>query len=220
MHGAVLMENDRVAASLRTQFEASGLLCVNVMGAPGSGKTTLLERTLRTLPAHIRAAVLTSDIQTDNDARRLARAGYPVKQVITGGACHLDATMVLRAVEDWEIEALDLLFIENVGNLLCPANVDLGEKATIVLLSVAESDETPEKYAAVYKRAGLVIITKADLVKHVDFDVKAARARIDRVHPGLPQILVSCHSGEGMRMWHRWLAAHHAAATAPAAEVV
>ena len=213
-----MMENDRVAASLRTQFEASGLLCVNFIGAPGSGKTTLLERTLRTLPAHIRAAVRTSDIQTDNDARRLARAGYPVKQIDTGGTCHFDATMVMRGLEDWDLDALDLLFIENVGNLVCPAN-DLGEAATIVLLSVTESDETPDKYAGVYRRAALAIITKTDLVKHVDFDVTAARARIDRVHPGLPQILVSCHTGEGMRMWHRWLAAHHAAAAAPA-EVV
>ena len=214
-----MTENDRVAASLRTQFEASRLLCVNFVGAPGSGKTTLLERTLRTLPAHIRAAVLTSDIQTDTDARRLARAGYPVAQIDTGGTCHLDATMIRRGLEDWDLDALDLLFIENVGNLRCQANVDLGDAATIVLLSVTESDETPEKYAGMYRRAALAIITKTDLVKHVDFDVSAARARIDRVHPGLPQILVSCHTGEGMRMWHRWLAANHAAAAAPA-EVV
>src|SRR5688572_9528548 len=184
MHQAVTMEHDRVAASLRTQFEASGVLCVNFTGAFGSGKTTLLERTLRTLPAHIRAAVLTCDIQTDNDARRLARAGYPVKQIDTGGTCHLDASMVMRGLEDCDLDALDLLFIENVGNLLCPANVDLGEAATIVLLSVTESDETPEKYAGIYRRAALAIITKTDLVKHVDFDVTAARARIDRVHPG------------------------------------
>jgi hydrogenase nickel incorporation protein HypB len=219
MHQAVLMENDRVAASLRTQFEASGLLSVNVVGAPGSGKTALLERTLRTLPAHIRAAVLTSDIQTDTDARRLARAGYPVRQIATGGRCHLDATMVVRALDEWDLSALDLLFIENVGNLVCPATVDLGEAATIVLLSVTQSDETPEKYADIYRRAALVIITKADLVRHVDFDLHAASARIDRVHPGLPQILVSSRTGEGMRPWHRWLAAHRAAAAAPA-EVV
>ena len=127
--------------------------------------------------------------------------------------------MVARACAEIDLEGVRLLFIENVGNLVCPANVDLGEAATIVLLSVTESDETPEKYAGIYRRATLAIITKTDLVKHVDFDVQAARARIDRVHPGLPQILVSCHTGEGMRMWHRWLAANHAAAAAPAAVV-
>jgi hydrogenase nickel incorporation protein HypB len=137
----VLRENDRLAADLRRHFKSAGLLCLNFIGAPGSGKTALLEQTLRGLPRGTRAAVLTGDIQTDNDARRIARTGVPVKQIATDGASHLDADMVARALHRWDLDVIDLLLIENVGNLVCPANVDLGEHAKVVLLSVTEGDD-------------------------------------------------------------------------------
>jgi hydrogenase nickel incorporation protein HypB len=214
VEGKILKENDRLAATLRRGFRDTGLLCVNLISAPGSGKTTLLERTLTGLPAGTRAAVLTGDIQTDNDARRIARAGYPVKQISTGGICHLDASMVTRALEDWDLDTIDLLFIENVGNLVCPTSFDLGEHAKIVLLSVTEGDDKPEKYPGIYRRAELALITKSDLLPHVDFDVARAQAHAERVHPDIRQIVMSCRTGEGMQEWQQWLAARRAAAAA------
>jgi len=209
-----LTENDRLAARLRVQFERRGVLCLNLISAPGSGKTTLLESTLRGLPAGTRAAVLTGDIQTDNDARRIARAGYPVKQISTGGICHLDAAMVTEALADWDLDTVELLFIENVGNLVCPTAYDLGEHAKVVLLSVAEGDDKPEKYPGIYRRAALSVITKSDLLPYVDFSVAAARAHADRVRPGLPQIVVSCRTGAGLDAWQAWLRQRRTAATA------
>ena len=216
----ILKENDRLAAELRTRFASRGLLCLNFISSPGSGKTTLLERTLTGLPRGTRAAVLTGDIQTDNDARRIARSGYPVKQISTGGTCHLDASMVTRALDEarWDLDSIDLLFIENVGNLVCPTSFDLGERAKIVLLSVTEGDDKPEKYPGIYRRAALALITKSDLLPHVDFDVARARAHAERVHPGLRHVLMSCHSGQGMDEWQEWLAARRAAA--PETEVL
>jgi hydrogenase nickel incorporation protein HypB len=208
----ILKANDRLAAALRQEFQARGLLCLNFISAPGSGKTALLEHSLEALPAGTRAAVLTGDIQTDNDARRIARAGYPVKQISTGGTCHLDANMVARALEDWDLDAIDLLFIENVGNLVCPTSFDLGEHAKIVLFSVTEGEDKPEKYPGIYRRAELALVTKSDLLPYVDFDVARARASAERVHPGLRQILVSSRTGEGMDEWLQWLAARRAAA--------
>jgi hydrogenase nickel incorporation protein HypB len=206
-----LEENGRLAARLRGQFERRGVLCLNFISSPGSGKTTLLERTLRTLPDGTRAAVLTGDIQTDNDARRIARTGFPVRQICTGGTCHLDASMVERTLEGWDLDGLDLLFIENVGNLVCPASFDLGEHAKVVLLSVTEGDDKPEKYPGIYRRASVALITKCDLLRYVTFDVACAREHADRVHPGLPHIVLSCHSGEGMLQWHQWIERHRQA---------
>jgi hydrogenase nickel incorporation protein HypB len=211
MERRILKENDRLAAELRGRFEAGGLLSLNLISSPGSGKTTLLERTLEGLPAGTRAAVLTGDIQTDNDARRIARTGYPVKQISTGGTCHLDASMVARALDGWDLDSIDLLFVENVGNLVCPTSFDLGEHAKIVLLSVAEGDDKPEKYPGIYRRAELSLITKSDLLPHVEFNVEAACTRAEQVHPGLRHIVLSCRSGEGMHEWQQWLAARRAA---------
>jgi hydrogenase nickel incorporation protein HypB len=205
--GKILKENDRLAGILREHFEHQGLLCLNFISAPGSGKTALLERTLTELPAGTRAAVLTGDIQTDNDARRIARAGYPVKQISTGGICHLDASMITRAVDDWVLDDVDLLFIENVGNLVCPTSFDLGEHAKIVLLSVTEGEDKPEKYPGIYRRAELALFTKADLLPHVDFDLPLAQRLASQIHPGIDQILVSAKTGQGMHEWHAWLAA-------------
>jgi hydrogenase nickel incorporation protein HypB len=218
VEGKILRENDRLAAELRAGFERRGLLCLNFISAPGSGKTALLERTLTELPPGTRVAVLTGDIQTDNDARRLARAGYPVKQISTGGICHLDASMVTRALADWDLDGIELLFIENVGNLVCPTSFDLGEHAKIVLLSVTEGEDKPEKYPGIYRRAELMLITKIDLLPHVDFDMARAQALARHVHPGIDQILVSSRTGEGMDQWQAWLAARRAAAAMPPVE--
>lgn len=212
VEGKILRENDRLAADLRAGFERRGLLCLNFISSPGAGKTTLLERTLTALPSGTRAAVLTGDIQTDNDARRIARSGFPVKQISTGGICHLDANMVTRALAGWDLDGIDLLFIENVGNLVCPTSFDLGEHAKVVLLSVTEGEDKPEKYPGIYRRAELMLITKTDLLPYVDFDMAHAQALARHVHPGIDQILLSCRTGDGMDQWQAWLAARRASA--------
>ena len=143
---SILNENERIAAHLRDEFAASGTVCLNFISSPGSGKTALLEKTLELLPREMRAAVLTGDLQTDNDARRLARYGYPVRQITTVGACHLDARMIEKHLEGWRLADIDLLLIENVGNLVCPTSYELGEEAKIVVLSVTEGEDKPLKY--------------------------------------------------------------------------
>jgi hydrogenase nickel incorporation protein HypB len=213
----ILKENDRLAIALRERFTSRGLLCLNFISSPGSGKTALLERTLRELPRDVRAAVVTGDIQTDNDARRLARAGYPVKQISTGGICHLDASMVTRALADWDLDDIDLLFVENVGNLVCPTSFDLGEHAKIVLLSVTEGDDKPEKYPGIFRKAELMLITKADLLPYVPFDIDQARALARGIHPGIQDIVLSTQTGDGFTAWRAWLAARLAAARLTAA---
>jgi len=201
----VLSENDRVAAELRERFSAHGILCLNLVSSPGAGKTSLLERTLEGFPRGTRVGVLTGDIQTDNDAVRLARFGYPVRQITTGGTCHLDARMIEKAIADWRLEDLDLLLIENVGNLVCPASYDLGEAAKIVVLSVAEGEDKPLKYPAMFFRSALLILNKIDLLPHVPFDLAKARKNAQLVHPGMETIEVSCVTGEGLPQWQRWL---------------
>ena len=170
----VLNENDRIAASLRERFQAHGTFCLNLISSPGSGKTALLERTLGSFDPSRRVAVLTGDIQTDNDARRLARFGFPVRQITTGGACHLDARMVERALADWRVEDLDILFLENVGNLVCPTSYDLGEEARAVLLSVTEGEDKPLKYPATFHHADLMVLNKIDLLPYVPFQADLA----------------------------------------------
>jgi hydrogenase nickel incorporation protein HypB len=202
----VLTENDRLAAELRTRFREHGILCLNLISSPGAGKTTLLERTLEVFPKAERVAVLTGDIQTDNDARRLARFGFPVKQITTGGACHLDARMVERALSEWRLDELELLFIENVGNLVCPASYDLGEAAKIVVLSVTEGEDKPLKYPAIFFRAELLVLSKTDLLPHVPFNIASARDNALRVHPGLEILEVSATTGAGLEDWRGWLA--------------
>src|SRR6266568_1756992 len=179
----VLSENDRIAAELRERFHRLGILRLNFISSPGAGKTSLLERTLEHFQPGQRVAVLTGDIQTDNDARRLARFGFPVRQITTGGTCHLDARMVERALAEWRLEELDLLFIENVGNLVCPASYDLGEAAKIVVLSVAEGDDKPLKYPAIFFKSELLVLNKTDLLPHVPFDPAQACENSRRVHP-------------------------------------
>ena len=201
----VLGENDRIAAELRASFERHGILCVNLISSPGSGKTTLLEKTLEALPRDRRVAVLTGDIQTDNDARRLARFGFPVRQITTAGACHLDARMVERALADWDLASLDLLFIENVGNLVCPTSYDLGEAAKIVLLSVTEGEDKPLKYPATFFKAKLLVLTKTDLLPYVPFDLARARENARSIHPDIEILEVSCTTGAGLDRWIDWV---------------
>jgi len=210
----VLSENDRIAGELRTRWREHGISCFNLISSPGAGKTTLLERTLEGFPRGERVAVLTGDIQTDNDARRLARFGFPVRQITTGGACHLDARMVERALANWRLAELDLLLIENVGNLVCPASYDLGEAAKIVVLSVTEGDDKPLKYPAIFFRAELLVLSKIDLLPYVPFNLTSARENALRVHPGMEILELSSTTGEGLGDWRRWLEARRHAARA------
>jgi hydrogenase nickel incorporation protein HypB len=201
----VLSENDRLAGALREKLKNNGVYCPNFISSPGAGKTLLLERTLELLPRDTRVAVLTGDIQTDNDAQRLARYGFPVRQITTGGACHLDARMIERAVDEWKLESLEYLFIENVGNLVCPASYDLGENDKIVILSVTEGEDKPLKYPATFARAGLVIINKIDLLPYVSFDLALAKENVRKVHPDAEMIEVSSTTGIGFDTWLPWL---------------
>jgi hydrogenase nickel incorporation protein HypB len=201
----VLNENDRIAAALRERFQRNGTFCLNLIGSPGSGKTALLERTLEGFDPARRVAVLTGDIQTDNDARRLARYGFPVRQITTGGACHLDAHMVERGLEGWPVEDFEILFLENVGNLVCPTGYDLGEDARAVLLSVTEGEDKPLKYPATFHHADLMVLNKIDLLPYVPFQAALACENARRVQPEIEIVEVSCTSGQGLDGWRAWL---------------
>jgi hydrogenase nickel incorporation protein HypB len=181
------------------------VLCLNLISSPGSGKTSLLERTLESLPPQTRVAVLTGDIQTENDANRLRRAGFPVKQITTGGTCHLDARMVDKHLAGWRLEDLDLLFIENVGNLVCPSSYDLGEAAKVVLLSVTEGEDKPLKYPSIFFKSELMVLNKIDLLPYVPFNAAAAEENARKVHPGMEIVRVSCTTREGLDAWLTWL---------------
>ena len=174
MEGKVLNENARVAAELRERFRERRVFCVNLISSPGSGKTTLLEKTLEALPRATRVAVLTGDLQTENDADRLKRYGFPVKQIVTGGTCHLDARMIEKHIADWDLAQLDTLIVENVGNLVCPSSYDLGEAAKIVLLSVTEGEDKPLKYPSIFFKSELMVLTKTDLLPYVPFKADLA----------------------------------------------
>ncbi len=201
----VLAKNDRLAANNRALFAREGVFVLNLVSSPGSGKTTLLERTLRDLKGICRCAVIEGDQQTDNDARRIAATGVPVKQVNTGAGCHLDAHMVGHAVEEFDLHGLDLLFIENVGNLVCPAAFDLGEDHKVVVLSVTEGEDKPLKYPAMFHHADLMLLNKIDLLPHVEFDVERCKAFARRVNPGIRILEISAKTGQGMKPWCGWL---------------
>ena len=203
----VLSENDRIAARLRDALDGIGTLTLNFIGSPGAGKTALLERTLERLPHHTRAAVVTGDIQTENDAIRLRRYGYPVRQITTSGACHLDARMVENHITDWLEQDLSLLFVENVGNLVCPTSYDLGEDAKIVVLSVAEGEDKPLKYPGIFRKAELMILNKIDLLPYVPFQIDRARENARSINPTIDILETSCTTGAGFDQWLKWLAA-------------
>ena len=201
----VLSENDRIAKSLRHRIHENGIYCPNLISSPGAGKTLLLERTLAMFPPDTGVAVLTGDIQTDNDAKRLAQYGFPVRQITTGGCCHLDARMIEKALEAWDLAALDYLLIENVGNLVCPSSYDLGEHDKIVILSVTEGEDKPLKYPGTFSRAGLVVINKIDLLPYVQFDIAKAKENVKKVNPGAEILEVSSTTGANLDDWCEWL---------------
>ena len=205
LEGKVLNENARVAAELRERFREHRVLVVNLISSPGSGKTTLLEKTLESFSPTERVAVLTGDLQTENDANRLKRYGFPVKQITTGGTCHLDARMIEKHIADWDLEELDLLIVENVGNLVCPSSYDLGESAKIVLLSVTEGEDKPLKYPSIFFKSELMVLTKTDLLPYVPFDAGLAIENARRVHSKMEVVRVSCLKGDGMQEWLGWL---------------
>ena len=197
----VLARNDLAARELRREFRRAGTFVVSLISSPGAGKTMFLEKTLALLHGRRRVAALVGDLATEKDCERLARSGAPVRQIVTGTVCHLEAEMVRKSLEGWSVEDLDFLFIENVGNLVCPAAYDLGEDLRVVMMSVTEGEDKPLKYPPVFYGADLAIITKTDLAEAVEFDAKAAARNIEAVHPCLPLMQVSAKMGAGMTEW-------------------
>lgn len=204
----VLAANAAAAEALRNGFDGAGTLVVNLISSPGSGKTTLLERTALALKHDYRLGGLEGDIATERDAERLRRMGIPTRQILTGGSCHLDARQVDQAIreEGDALRHLDILFIENVGNLICPTSYDLGEDFKVALLSVVEGDDKPFKYPAIFSRAAVTVITKADLLPHVDFDLEAVRRQVSTLNPAGRWLVTSARTGAGMEAWFALLA--------------
>jgi len=203
----ILSDNDRQARHNRAHFEEAGVLAINMMGSPGAGKTAVLEATSRALGGRWALGAVSGDLATDRDARRLDAAGVRAASITTGTACHLDARLIHHALHDIPIDDLDVFFIENVGNLVCPAIYDLGEAATVVALSVTEGEDKPIKYPVMFKNADLVLLTKVDLLPHLDVDVAAIEDGLARVMPEPRLIPVSARTGEGIDAWLAWLAA-------------
>ncbi len=203
----VLAANDDLASQNRAYFIDNSILALNLVSSPGSGKTSLLERTLCDLAGRLRVAVIEGDQQTDNDADRIQATGTRVLQINTGKGCHLDAGMIRQACEKLVPEEHSVLFIENVGNLVCPAMFDLGEKERVVIISVTEGDDKPLKYPDMFQSATLCIINKIDLLPYVPFDMEKVKANALKINPFLPILEVSCITGEGLPGWYEWLAA-------------
>jgi len=201
----ILKHNDVLARALRERFRQAGVRVVSLVSSPGSGKTALLEKTLTMLQPEFRVAALVGDLATENDAQRLARSKAKVGQIVTGTVCHLEAEMVSRALEGWELRDLDFLFLENVGNLVCPSSYDLGEELRLVLLSVTEGEDKPLKYPTIFNSADVAVLTKMDLAAAVEFDWPAAEANIQRVRPGMRILRISAKTGEGMEAWLEFL---------------
>jgi hydrogenase nickel incorporation protein HypB len=202
----ILKKNDELAQELRGRFTAAGVLVLNLVSSPGTGKTAFLERTLRELrQGGARVAALVGDLETDNDARRLAASGAPVRRINTHGICHLEAEMVGRHLEGWELGGLDYLFIENVGNLVCPSSYDLGERIRVALLSVTEGEDKPLKYPTLFNSADAAVITKMDIREAVGFDRAAALSNIRAIRPGIRIFETSAKTGAGMEEWLGWL---------------
>ena len=215
----VLKKNDAVAGRLRDRFERAGVFVISLVSSPGAGKTALLESTLRALAPAGRVAALVGDLATDRDAERLRASGVPVRQITTGTVCHLDAEMVEAALEEWDLEALDYLFIENVGNLVCPASYDIGEHLRAVFLSVTEGEDKPLKYPTIFNTADVAVITKSDLADAVGFDRGEALRNIGEVRPGLPVLELSARTGDGMAAWLSMLEAARGRCTGSGAAV-
>jgi hydrogenase nickel incorporation protein HypB len=209
----ILRKNDELARGLRNQFLDAGVLVLNLVSSPGTGKTAFLERTLRELVASgARAAALVGDLETDNDARRLGSSGAPVRQINTHGICHPEAEMIGRHLEGWQLADFDYLFIENVGNLVCPSSYDLGERIRVALLSVTEGEDKPLKYPSIFNSADAAVVTKIDLAGPCGFDRATALQNLDRIRPGIRVFETSAKTGEGMAEWLVYLAGARTAA--------
>ena len=207
----ILKKNDELAAGLRQRFADAGVLALNLVSSPGTGKTAFLERTLRELLANgSRAAALVGDLETDNDAQRLAASGAPVRQINTHGICHLEAEMVGKHLNGWNLADLDYLFIENVGNLVCPSSYDLGEKIRVALLSVTEGEDKPLKYPTLFNSADAAVITKIDIAEPCAFNRAAALRNINEIRPGIRIFETSAKTGAGMAEWIAYLAEERA----------
>jgi hydrogenase nickel incorporation protein HypB len=201
----ILKQNDVSARALRARFREAGVYVVSLVSSPGAGKTAFLERMLTDLGRTYRVAALVGDLATDNDAKRLARSGAPVRQITTGTVCHLEADMVARSMEGWELGDLDFLFVENVGNLVCPATFDLGEALRLVVLSVTEGEDKPLKYPTIFNTADVTVVTKTDLAAAVEFDSAELHRNVRAVRPGMDVFEVSAKTGAGMEHWLNFL---------------
>jgi hydrogenase nickel incorporation protein HypB len=207
----VLEANDRLAQELKDLFAERGILALNLMSSPGAGKTSLLERTLADLAGEFKMAVIEGDLQTDNDARRVAATGAQAVQINTEGGCHLNSSMILEALKQLDMDGLDILFIENVGNLVCPAEFDVGEDSKVTLLSVTEGDDKPEKYPLMFNLSEASLLNKVDLLPYVDFDMDRAKGFMRALNKDILIFDVSCKSREGLDGWYDWLRKKRAA---------
>ena len=201
----VLKANDVVAQALREKFRNAGVFVVSLVSSPGSGKTAFLEKTLTLLRQNYRVAALVGDLATENDAKRLARSQVPVKQIVTGTLCHLEAAMVEKSIADWDLSSLDFLFVENVGNLVCPSSYDLGESLRFVLISVTEGEDKPLKYPTIFNSADVAVVTKMDLADAVEFDSEVAYRNIQAVRPGMTVMSVASKTGMGIENYLSFL---------------
>ncbi len=201
----VLEANDRLAEEIKKKFAVRKILCLNLMSSPGAGKTTVLERTLTDLQDEFKMAVIEGDLQTDNDAQRIAATGAQAVQINTEGGCHLDSGQVIEALKAIDLEGLDILFVENVGNLVCPAEFDVGEDYKVTLLSVAEGDDKPEKYPLMFHISAVMLLNKIDLMPYVDFDLDKATGHATKLNKDIEVFPVSARSGENMEDWYKWL---------------
>ena len=203
----ILGENDKIAEENRKLFKDKGVFVINLMGSPGSGKTSLLEQTIANLKDKLKMAVIEGDLFTAKDAERIERHNVPVIQINTAGGCHLDAPMVKRAAESLNLDALDLIIVENVGNLVCPAEFDVGEDIKAVVLSITEGDDKPLKYPLIFKESAVAVLNKIDILKFTNFNLESAREDLTTIHPNIKIIETSCTNGEGLDIWYNFLLA-------------
>ncbi|MCF8033266.1 MAG: hydrogenase nickel incorporation protein HypB [Desulfarculaceae bacterium] len=202
---SILEANDKLAGQHRERFAASGVKVLNLISSPGAGKTSVLEQTLKRLQGRLNCAVIEGDIQTDEDARRVAACGVPAVQIQTQGACHLDGVMINEALAALDLASLDLLIIENVGNLVCPVDFDLGEDMKVAVLSVTEGDDKPSKYPALFQQAGVLLVNKVDLLPYIDCDMERIHRTCHQLNPEQKVFDLSCRTGEGLDPWVDWL---------------
>ncbi|RBW70963.1 hydrogenase nickel incorporation protein HypB [Bacillus taeanensis] len=201
----VLSDNNQSAAFNRETFKKSNTLVINLMSSPGAGKTTLLEKTVKMLSKHYRIAVIEGDLATENDAERIRACGAKAEQINTNGGCHLDARMIAKVLPKFQINDIDILFIENVGNLVCPSGYDLGQQHKVALLSIPEGNDKIPKYPVMFRRTELALLNKVDLLPYIDFNVETAEADLKAINPNSRLVKVSAHTGEGMQEWFNWI---------------